>query len=30
MTPLEAEHARLLREGWRMGADGCYRKGEKA
>ena len=23
---MQAEHARLLREGWRLGADGCYRK----
>lgn len=25
-SSLDKEHERLLREGWRLGADGCYRK----
>jgi hypothetical protein len=28
MTPLETEHARLLKEGWHLDSDGCYRKGK--
>ena len=27
-APLETEHTRLLGEGWQLGSDGCYRKGD--